>query len=214
MIFLSHSLILFVSFVLYMAWEAAPGLHESTSFAIGACILLYLLLSFGKKTQAPAKGAFTKDAVSVFALSTLALLLLHATGGFDSPLFFLLYFMLFLVAFFLEPASAFTFSVLCVLLFFRIAAGHEELDAWLRLISVPALSPIAYYFGKLMQERMQRDAKSEMLQEKAGETAEKIVADVNAVASDKQSHLSDTQLTKLADIVKETEDLKKEAEKT
>src|SRR5206468_12569371 len=98
-----HILLLIVCFVAVYIWQNL-GLDQYTPPLLGFLTVLYILTSF--------KRFVKNSAFSIFILITCVLLLIYSTGGLESILFFLFYFLSFSVAFILVPETVFLFCLL------------------------------------------------------------------------------------------------------
>jgi hypothetical protein len=88
-----------------------------------------------------------KVTLDVLVFSLTISVLIFTTGGFNSPVFFLSYFLLFGVALFSSPATATAITVTFALLF--LVAPKQ--DFWLDLVqigSLLAIAPLSILFGK------------------------------------------------------------------
>src|SRR3990167_7068610 len=93
-------------------YETNLSILPSSSF-IRICF--YLIVSFRKKGS---KGFAPRgESWTIFILNTVVLLLIISTGGFTSTLFFLLYFLVFGIAFVFEPPTVFVFVVGAIIFF-------------------------------------------------------------------------------------------------
>ena len=200
----SQSLMLFSSFVAVFLWQASP-LADFTVPAVGFLIFLYLILSKGKKGKEPDKkeNQMTKEGVTIFILNTMILLLIFATGGLTSPLYFLLYFISFGIAFVLLPETVFVFIVGAVLLFLPVALEGEVARNLLQVGSLALISPLAYFFGKEYRAR-------QAMQERTEEIAQSITEKAGDVLTNEEDVLTHEEKRELADIIKESQELKKE----
>lgn len=72
-------------------------------------------------------------------------LLVFSTGGPSSPLFFLFYFLLFALAFLLDPESAIIFSLI---LTFLLTPQMETWSDFGEAFSLVLVAPIAFFFGQ------------------------------------------------------------------
>jgi hypothetical protein len=112
---LLQSAVLILSFVFVFVWKETPLINYTVALS-GVLILGYIVLSARKKgkgfMQMGGDGPW-----GIFFLNTVILLLIFSTGGIDSVLFFLLYFLGFGVAFVFEPAVTFIFVLGVILVF-------------------------------------------------------------------------------------------------
>src|ERR1035437_4011342 len=113
--FMLQTAILILSFVVIFIWHTFP-LSDYTVPLLSILIFLYMILSLRKR----GKGFLNMGGEGpwgIFILNTVVLLLIFSTGSLNSPLFFLLYFLGFGIAFVFEPSIAFVFVLGAILLF-------------------------------------------------------------------------------------------------
>ena len=206
---LSQSLMLLGSFLAVFLWQASP-LADLTVPALGFLIFIYLILSKGKQftpssqsTESDVRKPLAKEDLNIFILNTIILLLIFTTGGLHSPLYFLLYFISFGIAFVLLPETVFAFIVGSVLLFLPDALVGEVAQNLLQVGSLALLSPLAYFFGREYRTR-------QALQERNKELAQKITEQAGDVLNKEENTLTAEEKTNLANIIKESEELKRE----
>ncbi len=211
-----HSLLIIFSFVIAVIWQNT-SLKDITIPAIGVLVFLYLITSSRKKAVEPAGTnknfaalILDKDAWNIFLLNTALLLLVFSTGGFQSPLYFLLYFVSFGLAFVLSPEVVFVFAG-CLLLLFLPDAMKGEIGANLiRLGSLILLSPLAFFFGREFRERFRKDKEMETVREENTESANRISADVSDLLTRDQNKLDSKDVAELDEILQETDKLRKQ----
>lgn len=145
-----QSLILLGSIAFVFVWQNSP-LASYTIPLLGFLVFLFLLLSARKKGFNPIVG--NNELFGVFTLNTVILLLILSTGEFSSPLYFLLYFVEFGIAFVFEPPLVFLFVVCVTALFISNALQNDPTGNIIRLGSLALLSPLAFLFGKEYKQK-------------------------------------------------------------
>lgn len=205
---LFQSGVLIASFVIVYLWQMT-SLSSYTVPLLGLLIAVFLIVSARKK----GKGFLTLGGgpLGIFILTTLILLLIFSTESINSPLFFLLYFLGFGIAFVFEPIVTFIFVIGTVLLFFPEAAKADTTNNLLKLGSLLLISPLAYFFGKEYQKTDKQDEEIEKLKERAKDSADTISKDVEGVISNEKENLKQKDMEKLNEVLEETEDLRQEA---
>jgi hypothetical protein len=209
--FLLQALVLVLSFVFVFVWKETPLTNYTVALS-GALILFYILLSARKK----GKGFLDMGGEGpwgIFFLNTVILLLVFSTGGIDSILFFLLYFLGFGIAFVFEPAVTFVFVLGVILVFIPDAIKGDLLVTSLKLGSLLLISPLAFFFGNEYRRNDKQDEQIEALEERTKEAADTISEDVEEVIKDEQKSLKSEDVEKLNEILEETEDLRAESAK-
>lgn len=202
---ITQSLVLIISILSVFMWQKSD-LAVYTVPLLGICTTLYLVTTMRKKTQNTHTGLLT-----TFLLTTSSLLLIQATGGLHSLLFFLLYFMAFYISFSLRSETVFLFTVAIFFFFWPEVLKGDTLSNSTKIISFLLLSPLAYFFGKeiILHEKEVKEIKE--LKNEAKETAERIIKDVSEVVKNEGKALKEEDLARLHDIVEESRQLEKEA---
>jgi len=93
------------------------------------------------------------------------LLLVISTGGLNSPLFFLLYFLMFGLALLFEPLITFSLAITMVLFFLFTPTEKEPFKEILQLFSLVLITPVAMFFGKQYLKVLKDEEKIKILQE-------------------------------------------------
>src|SRR5439155_1261628 len=98
-------------------------------------------------------------------------LLVFSTGVFNSPLFYLLFFLEFGVAFVFTPTLVFLFVIGTCLVFFPYAFHEDASGNLLRLGSLALVSPLAFYFGREFKTEEEQQEELSELREETNATA-------------------------------------------
>lgn len=163
--FFNHCLILTVNVLFAFFWNRNHLLADYNLQLVAFLVILY----FGYSLACRQAGFLVKKtAIDMAALSLLTFILVFATGSLSSPLFFLLYFLLFGLSLLFEPGSSLFLVFLLTILFLIIPAKQDTLHELLQLASLFAIVPLAVIFGK-QYIKLRRDE----LEIKALETEEK-----------------------------------------
>lgn len=101
---------------------------------------------------------FTGSNLEVFTITVGLLLMIFLTGNIQSNLFFLLYFLLFGIAFLFEPASVFIFSLGLIGIFLPPMFRDDVFGNAIKVGSLVLLSPIAFFFSRELKRREQLDS--------------------------------------------------------
>ena len=203
-----QSFILALSFLAIYIWQQT-ALTTYTIPALGFLIFIYLFLSARKKGRAFLE--LGNSPWAIFALNTVIFLLIFSTEGLRSPIFFLLYFLGFGIAFVFEPMAIFVFVVGTVLIFLPDALKSDVTTNFLKIGSLVLISPLAYFFGNEFRRNDDEEAQIEALEERSKEAADTIAQDVKSVIEEEKENLSTKTTDKLNEILEETEDLRQEA---
>ncbi len=206
---LSQSLIIALSFLVVYLWEQTPLANYTVPF-LGFLVFIYLLLSARKKGKAflsmGGDGPW-----GIFILNSLIFLLVFSTDGIYSPIFFLLYFLGFGIAFIFNPAVVFVFVLGAILVFIPQALKDDVYGNMLRLGSLVLISPLAFFFGKEYRKTDQQKTEIEAMEERAKEAADTISEDVEEILEEEKQALKGKDIEKLNEILEETEDLRQES---
>ena len=205
-----QSLLICSAFIFILFWNVFK-LDNLTVPAIGLLTVCYLLLSISARKDTglkPAKKEFDAESVAIFFLTSTILLLISLTGGFNSYVFFLLYFLLFWVAFVLLPQTVFVLVVATAIFFAPDVLSTASIESYLKLFSLVILSPIAYYFGLEFRKRALAEESIERLREQSHTAADHIVGDVVSIMQDEKKQLKLNSLEKLDDVIRQADALR------
>ena len=206
-----QALVLILSFVLIFVWEQTP-ISGYTIQALAVLVVIYLLVAARKRGQ----GFLTMGGEGpwgIFILNTIILLLVFATGGISSGLFFLLYFLGFGIAFVFEPPAIFVFIIGAVLVFLPDTLKGDTFGNFIKVGSLLLISPLAYFFGREYRKSDNQESDIEALEERTKEAADTISEDIEEVVKNEKQNLKEEDMEKLNEILEETEDLRAESVK-
>ncbi|MBI2032697.1 MAG: hypothetical protein HYT09_03575 [Candidatus Levybacteria bacterium] len=207
--FITQSVILISSFL-------AVFILNQTEFGkysiplIGVLVFIYILLSSRRKKL---PNFLNESPFTIFALNSVVLLLIAQTGSLHSPIFFLLYFILFGIAFVFEANLTFVFAIGAGIYFFPEAVKNDVFMNFVKLGSLLLLSPLAYFVGNQNRRSAKTDENVEALKERSKDSADTISKDVEALLKDQKENLSSQDVDKLNDVLEETESLREEKNK-
>jgi len=156
--FLINTLFLALAVILTYLWTNNPNLNHYNLQLTGLLVIVYF---FSRLFLKRVSTIYNLQSTLIF--TAISLLLVFSTGGLTSPLFFLLDFLLFGLALFLEPYQAgATAIILCSILFF----SHHDFDtaAIINLISLLLTTPIAIIFGRKFLESQAAQGKINLLE--------------------------------------------------
>lgn len=100
----------------------------------------------------------------------------------------------------LEPASIFTFMVLCVAAFLPNAVKTDVLANLTKILSLILISPLAYFFGYEIQNRQANASHERLLEIAAREATIQINEDVTQILQNEKHTLSQEDIQGLEDI--------------
>lgn len=142
--FTRQSLIVIFSVGLAMFFKSF-FLNVSAS-VVGLLAILYLIVYHRKKIKN----------FNILILITFVLSLISLTGEISSPFFFLLYFLSFAVAFFLDPKVVFVLAAGLIVLLFPSALKTDLSRNLILLFSLFLLSPLAFFAGSDYQKKQEK----------------------------------------------------------
>lgn len=201
-----QTLVLTSSFAFVFFWQNSP-LSDYTIQVLGTMVVLFLMLSARRKGFYTGSYEQRDGKTIIFILNTTILLLIFSTGGMFSTLFFLVYFLCFGIAFVFRPALVFVYAILLILVFIPEIMKHQDFANTIRPASVLLIAPLAFFFGREFQRKETLEEEFGTLEEKTQKAAEKIQEDAEALKTSPQSQSDET---KLDEIITETTKLKKE----
>jgi hypothetical protein len=143
--FIIHSILLLIISGATFAWVKSP-LATYTLQLTGLLVIAYVLNGYlaRKKVALALRHKVTLDLI---LMSAVTFLLILSTGSLYSPLFFLVYFLLFGVALLFEPLSAVSLALFASG-FLLLGNQKEILAELLQLGSMFLITPLAVIFGK------------------------------------------------------------------
>jgi len=109
-------------------------------------VAFYLMLSKRKRNEN----------LNFFILTSLILILVTSTGEMSSPFFFLLYLLIFGIAFIFDPRVVFVFTIGLLTLFFPKALETDLTRNLILLFLFILLSPLAFFAGVAYQAKNQK----------------------------------------------------------
>lgn len=203
---LKQSVLIILAFGFVFIWQQTP-LSDYTIQILGLFTAIFLILSaFKKSSRSLGRMLESQNSWSIFFLTSIVLLLIFSTGGLNSNLFFLLYFLSFGIAFVFEPLTVFTFVIGALLIFLPDAATNDVMGNTVKLGSLALISPLAFFFGREFRQEEKQSETIASMKTTTKEVANKIEADVDLIKEDK--NLPTKELEKLAEIQEEAQELR------
>jgi len=167
--FLTHSLFLLLAVVLAFLWTNSPTLSLYTLQLIAIFILLFFAnhLFFQQQTKSGKRKNLPRLNLTVDAVvfTMVVMLLVYSTGGLTSPLFFLVYFLMFGLALFFEPLVSVSLAAAIILMFLITPTNQQPLTEALQLFSLILITPLALFFGSQYLKVLESEEKIKILQE-------------------------------------------------
>jgi len=205
---LEESLILALSFIIIFIWSIINPTQLTAPF-LGLLITIYLIASLKKKRK-KILTLNSENPLGIFILNILIFILIFSFGSLNSPIFFLIYFLAFGIAFIFEPITIFVFILGSIFVFLPDAFKTDVINNVLKLVSLSLIAPLAYFFGKEYKRNQTDEEKLESLRERSQDAADTISEDIEKVIKDEKANLRQEDVEKLNEVLEETEDLRAE----
>jgi len=159
--FLLHTLFLIIAVALAFFWTSNP----SFSYYNLQLIAVFILFFFINQILARHHRHKINLTIDTVIFTVITLLLVISTGGLTSPLFFLIYFLMFGLALLFEPLISVSLTAVIVLFFLFTPTKKEPLNELLQLFSLLLITPVALFFGKQYLKVLQDEEKIKILEE-------------------------------------------------
>jgi len=159
--FLLHTLFLIIAVALAFFWTSNPQLSYY-NLQLTAVFVLFFFLNQIIARRRRQKINLTIDAV---IFTVVILLLVTSTGGLTSPVFFLIYFLMFGLALLFEPLISVSLTAVIILFFLFTPTKKEPFQELLQLFSLLLITPVALFFGKQYLKGLQDEEKIKILEE-------------------------------------------------
>ncbi len=137
--FFIHSLFLLSAIILTWFWTTNPELSLYNLQLIAIFVVLYFVSHF------LTRSAPTTSAIDAIIFTVVILLEISSTGKLNSPLFFLIYFLLFAVSLLFEPLVTIVLTA-AILIFFW--PNPFFLNGLVQLFSVVLILPLSLFLGR------------------------------------------------------------------
>ena len=139
---LKHSLLLLSVVGLVFLWAVSPY-HSFATQIIATLLALFVTKHLFRHHLTTRQESLLDSLI----LTGLILVIVSATGGLASPVFFLIYFLLFALSLLLEPTIPLILSF-SLIIFFLFTTAVSKTSELLPLFSFPLITPLAVYFGR------------------------------------------------------------------
>lgn len=156
--FIIHTVFLISALLLTVGWTNNLTLAPYTLQLIGILVIFYFLNHLWQTN----KFRLTTS-IDAMVFSTVTLLLVYQTGGLTSPLFYLIYILLFGLSLLLSPLVTLIFSLLLSVIFYPQA---NNLNALLQIIGLLLMSPLALFFGRQYLQILESEEKIKIISQK------------------------------------------------
>lgn len=156
---ITRALILITSILAVSVWTSTPTLNGYNLQLTGALILAYFVSRI--LFREVKRSLFFATVVMV----SIVLLLVFSSGGINSPIFFILDFLLFAIALLIAPYQAITTSLLLITIFLWQNNQNLTSPVIINIISLALMTPLAIVFGKNYVRFLESEGKITVLQE-------------------------------------------------
>ena len=170
----NHSINWVTNFVLFIIVAGAfvwskTFLADYTAHTVVTLIIFYLLAHFKFRSRLGEHSIY----VDVYIALAVVFLLIFASGGLASPVFFLIYFLLFGAALLVSAQSTYVIAVVASVLLLTSLAG-DPMRELLQIVSLFLIAPLASLFGKQYLQTQKDKQKIAFLQEDANLAKEEL----------------------------------------
>jgi hypothetical protein len=170
--FLFHTLFLLAAVILAFFWTNHPTLSPYTLQLVGAVVLFFFLNQFiASRNKEKRQANLTIDAI-IFTM--VILLLVISSGSLTSPLFFLVYFLMFGLSLLFEPLIVLPLTLAIILFFALTPTKQDPSYIALQLFSLLLITPLALFFGSLYLQVLEDREKIKILEAEEGILEEEI----------------------------------------
>lgn len=200
---LKHSLYLLGTVSLIFLWAVSPY-HSFATQIIATLLALYVT----KHLLRNHISVQTESLLDSLILTALILVIVTATGGLTSPLFFLIYFLLFALSLLLAPAIPLILSF-SLIIFFLFTSSVAKTNELLPLFSFPLITPLAVYFGRQHKQNLFQKQNILHLNESVRRETEDVLLWLTTTFSRETEKILDllNKLPNISDLQKPTVDL-------
>ncbi len=157
--FLLETVFLLTALGLTFFWTNDPHLSYYTLQLVAFFLLLFFLNQFIARRRKK-RINLTIDA-TIFIL--VIFLLIGSSGGLSSPLFFLVYFLMFGLALLFDPLITFSLALAMTIVFFLSPSKQSLMEEIWQLVSLLLITPLALFFSKKYLQLLEDEEKIKVL---------------------------------------------------
>ncbi len=199
---LEGSSIVLAVFFVFLVQNTVLITYNSYLLAI-LIIFSAIYISLKRRSKSPS-SLFSGSPVELFGLISIIVLMVSLTNGLSSPLFFFLYFILFLLAFMCESITIWIFLTSILLFFLPIVLQSVSSDSLIKMGSLVLISPIAYFIGREFERR-------QLLNRKIESKTDEIIQEARLLKEDGTPKGQD-ESEAIDEIIEEASSLKEDAQ--
>ncbi len=159
-----HSIYILGTLFVASFWLSVPALSPYTIHLVAFFVLVYLA-SYLWQRHSNKKIPFLLSIINSVVFLLIVLLLVLSTGGLNSPLFFLIYFVLFALSLAWEPTITIVFS-LGLIIFFLYAHPQLTMQELITLTSLIFITPLSLFFGQQYVKTLEQSGQIKTLSTK------------------------------------------------
>lgn len=159
--FAIHTLFLSLAVIATYLWTNSSQLSQYTLQLVGGIIIIYfaLKLLFSKANK-------LLNALDAVIFTSLCFLLVISTGSLNSPIFFILYFLLFALSLLFEPSQSFLVALVIAAILLVSQKGVLAGNSLLNLGTLFLISPLAATLGHKYLETLEKAGRIKLLDNK------------------------------------------------
>ena len=199
---LEGSSIVLAVFFVFLVQNTVLITYNSYLLAI-LIIFSAIYISLKRRSKSPS-SLFSGSPAELFGLISIIVLMVSLTNGLSSPLFFFLYFILFLLAFMCESVTIWIFLTSILLFFLPIVLQSVSSDSLIKMGSLVLISPIAYFIGREFERR-------QLLNRKIESKTDEIIQEARLLKEDGTPKGQD-ESEAIDEIIEEASSLKEDAQ--
>lgn len=180
-------------------------LSTYSSYVLAFLIIFSTIyITLKKRSKAPSQ-LFTGSPVELYGLTTIIVLIIAITNGLASPLFFFLYFLLFLLAFMGEAITVWIFLAAIILYFIPEASRNMDSNTFIKLGSLLLITPVSYFVSKELERR-------QLLNQQIDVKTDEIIQDAEAL-KEAVDPTQPEEIEAIDEIIEEASSLRDDSEK-
>lgn len=154
-----HSILICLTIIIAFSFNLA----SLSSLAINISIALFLIYVIIKRFILHS-NPYSKLLDSI-VFTFIVISIVNSTGGVDSPMFFLLYFLLFSLSLLLDPSISMTLTLVLILMFLLSLPKNQNIKTLLPIFSLAFLTPFSLFMGKEFLENQKSKVKNQIQQQ-------------------------------------------------
>lgn len=179
-------------------------LSSYSSYLLAFLIIFSIIyITLTKRSKTPTQ-LFSGQPLELYGITTVVVLIVVITNSLASPLFFFLYFLLFLFAFMGEAISVWVFLAMILLFFLPEASNNFDTNTIIKLGSLLLIAPVSYFVAKELERR-------QLLNQQIEEKTDEIIHDAQ-VLKETTPTSSPEENEVIDEIIEEAESLKKDSD--